>query len=226
MTGLGVPIFEIVSVALFAFATTTVALAVFVVRLGTMLVAVAVAVSVMVVPDGVPEFTCRISVNVPVLFTARVPVAVQVIVPVPPTGGVVPHVHPAGAVMDWKFVFGGVTCVNVAPLATAGPLFVTVCVYVTLLPEATEPADGVLVTIKSACVALATMSAAVALLFAVFESVIAEAMLTVSLIAVPGGVPAVTRRVYVIVPEPGAKLGFVQVRVPGLQVHPAVPVSV
>jgi hypothetical protein len=125
---LGEPVFEMVIVALFALATRTVAVAVFVVRLGTMFVAVAVAVSVMLVPDGVPEFTCRTSVNVPVLFTANVPVAVQVIVPVPPTAGLVPQFQPAGTVIDWKFVFGGVTWVKDAPLATAGPWFVTDCV--------------------------------------------------------------------------------------------------
>jgi hypothetical protein len=114
--------------ALLASATTTVVLAVLDVRLGTMFVAVAVAVSVILVPEGVFELTCRTSVNVPELFTARVPLAVHVIVPVPPTAGFVPHVHPAGGVIDWKVVLGGVTWVNVAPLATAGPLFVTVWV--------------------------------------------------------------------------------------------------
>jgi hypothetical protein len=95
--------------ALLALATTTVALAVLVVRFGTMLVAVTVAESVMLVPEGVPAFTCRTRVKVPVLFNARVLVALQVIVPVPPTEGVVPHVHPAGGVIDRKFVLGGVT---------------------------------------------------------------------------------------------------------------------
>jgi hypothetical protein len=112
--------------ALLALATTTVALAVLVARLGTMFVAVAVAVSVMFVPEGVPEFTCSTRVKVPELFTARVPVAVQLIVPVPPTAGFVPQVHPAGGLTDWNVVLGGVTCVKLAPLATAGPLFVTV----------------------------------------------------------------------------------------------------
>ena len=125
VTGFGVAVFTIPRSALFALATTTVALAVFVVILGTIFVAVAVAVSVMFVPEGVPEFTCSTSVKVPVLFTAKVPVAVQVIVPVPPTAGVVPQLQPAGGVIDWKLVFGGVTCVNVAPLAAAGPLLLT-----------------------------------------------------------------------------------------------------
>src|SRR5271163_3987961 len=115
--------------ALLALATTTVALAEFVVRLGTMLVEVAAAVSVMVVPDGVAAFTCNSSVKLAVPLTARLPLSVHVMVPVPPTAGTVPHVHPAGGVIDWKFVFGGVVCVKVIPAAVAaGPLFVTLCV--------------------------------------------------------------------------------------------------
>jgi hypothetical protein len=128
VTGFGVAVLTIAISALLALATTTVALAVLVVRLGTMLVAVAVAVSVIFVPEGVPAFTWRTRVNVPVLFTARVLVALQVIVPVPPTAGVVPQVHPAGGVIDRKFVLAGVTWVKEAPLAMAGPLLVTVCV--------------------------------------------------------------------------------------------------
>ena len=60
--------------------------------------------------------------------TPKVAGSVHVIVPVPPTEGVV-QVHPEGAVMPWKFVFGGVVSVNVIPAAaTAGPLFVTLWV--------------------------------------------------------------------------------------------------
>jgi hypothetical protein len=90
--------------------------------------ALAVTVSEMLVPDGVPAFTCRASVKLAVALTARVPVAVQVMVPVFPTAGAT-QVHPAGATMDWKLVFGGVLCVKVAPaLAAAGPSLVTLCV--------------------------------------------------------------------------------------------------
>jgi hypothetical protein len=128
VTGFGVAVLTIAISALLALPTTTVALAVLFVRLGTMLVEVAVAVSVMLVPEGVPADTWRTRVKVPILFTARVPVALQVIVPVPPTAGVVPQVHPAGGVIDRKFVLGGVTWVKEAPVAVAGPLFVTVCV--------------------------------------------------------------------------------------------------
>src|SRR5882672_2900161 len=106
--------------ALFAFATTTVA--------GTMLVAVAVSVSEIFVPEGVPAFTCNTSVKFAVAFTARLVLSLQVMVPVPPTGGTVGQVHPAGGVIDWKFVFGGVVCVKLVVVAAAGPLFVTFCV--------------------------------------------------------------------------------------------------
>lgn len=112
----------------FALATTTVALALLFVRLGTMLVAFAVTVSVMFVPDAVVESTCNTSVKLAVTPTFRVPVRVQVMVPVPPTGGTVPQVHPAGGVIDWKVVFGGVTSVIVTPVAFAVPRFFTVCV--------------------------------------------------------------------------------------------------
>jgi hypothetical protein len=129
VTGFGVAVLTIAISALLALATTTVALAVLVVRLGTILVAVAVAVSVMFVPEGVPAFTCKTRVKVRVLFTARVAAAVQVIVPVPPTAGRVPQIHPAGGVIDRKLVLGGVTWVKVAPAAAlAGPLFVMDCV--------------------------------------------------------------------------------------------------
>ena len=57
---------------------------------------VAVTVSVMFVPEAVPAFTCSTSVKFAVPFTAEVLLSVQVIVPVPPTAGTVPQVHPAG----------------------------------------------------------------------------------------------------------------------------------
>ena len=103
---LGFAVLTIAISALFALATTTVAVALLVVRLGTMLVAVAVAVSAMFVPDAVLVLTCNTRMKLAAALSARVP-AVQVIVPAAPTAGLV-HVHPAGAVIDWKFVFGGV----------------------------------------------------------------------------------------------------------------------
>jgi hypothetical protein len=61
-----------------------------------------------------------------------------------------------------------------------------------LLPGDTDIGVAEFVTTRSVCVAEATTSAAVALLFAEFGSVVAELTVAVSLIAVPEGVPAVT----------------------------------
>jgi hypothetical protein len=60
-------------------------------------------------------------------FRARLAM-VHVIVPVPPTAGLVPHVQPAGVLIDWKFVFGGVVCVKLTVVAALGPLLVTLWV--------------------------------------------------------------------------------------------------
>ena len=83
-----------------------------------------------------------------------------------------------------------------------------------LLPAATEVGAAEFVTTRSACVASATTSAAVALLFAEFGSVTAELTLTVSLIAVPAAVPAFTFSTKEKLPDPGATLGLVQVIAP------------
>ena len=82
-----------------------------------MLVAVAVTVSVMFVPDGAHRIHLQHRLKVAVFADPipRVPLSVQVIVPVPPAAGSVPQVHPAGGVIDWKVVFGGVASVNVIP---------------------------------------------------------------------------------------------------------------
>lgn len=104
--GLGIAVFTIARLALFGLATTTVATAVLLVRPGTMFDAVAVAASAMFVPDAVAAFTCNTNVKLALALSASVAI-VQVIVPVAPTAGVV-QVQPAGVVMDWKVVFGGV----------------------------------------------------------------------------------------------------------------------
>lgn len=123
--------------------------------------------------------------------TVRFVLSVQVMVPVPPTGGSVPQVHPV-TVIDTNVVFGGVTSVKLAPVALLGPRFLTTCVYVTLLPDATDVGVAELVRTKSACVANATTSAAVALLSVLSGSVTDELTVAVSLTAVPDTVPAVT----------------------------------
>ena len=94
-----------------------------------------------------------------------------------------------------------------------------------MFPAATNVGVAELVTTRSDWVAKATMSDAVAVLFALFGSLVDELTLAVSLIAVPAAVPAVTFNTYVIVAVPGARLVSVQVRVPTVHVHPAGPVS-
>src|SRR6267154_392393 len=158
--------------------TITLAVALFVAKFGTMLVADTVAVSAIFVPNAVPAFTCRTKVKLAVPLTARLAI-VQVIVPVPPTGGTVPQAQPAGGVIDWKVVFGGVFCVKLTVVAAAGPLLVTLCVYVTLLPDTTESGEPEFVATRSACVASATTSFAVALLFTAFGSLVEELTLAV-----------------------------------------------
>src|SRR5580704_809072 len=111
--GLGVAVLTMAMSALLALATTTVAVALLPVRLGTMLAALAVAVSAMLVPDGVPAFTCNTRVKLTGVFRARLLPSVQVMVPAAPTAGVT-HVQPAGVVIDWKLVLGGVVWVRVA----------------------------------------------------------------------------------------------------------------
>jgi hypothetical protein len=220
VTGFGEPVFVIAISALLALATITVALALLLVKFGTTFVAVAESVSVMLVPDGVVEFTPSTRLKLPLPLTARLLLSVQLIVPVAPTAGTVPHVQPAGGVIDWNVVLGGVVSVNVTPVAAAGPLFVTLCVYVTLLPGETEVGVAEFVTIRSACVEVATTSLAVALLLARFGSFTDEFTVAVSLIAVPAVVPAATFNTYVTVTLPVANDVLVQVSVVVEQVHP------
>lgn len=86
----------------------------------------------------------------------------------------------------------------------------------TLLPAATETGVAELVATRSACVARATTSAAVALLLAVFGSVVDELIVAVSLTAVPAAVPGVTFTTTGKVAVPTAKLGLVQLIAPAL----------
>ena len=67
---------------------------------------------------GVPTTTCTVTVMLALLPAARFPVSVQVIVPVPPTVGVV-QFQPAGAVKERKVVLFGVVCV-ITGLVMAG----------------------------------------------------------------------------------------------------------
>src|ERR1700680_1821166 len=86
-----------------------------------------------------------------------------------------------------------------------------------LPPDATETGEAELVVTKSACVARATTSVAVALLLLVLGSVVEELTLAVSVITVPGGFPdAFTFITTGKLAVPDAKLGFVTVIVPAL----------
>jgi hypothetical protein len=85
-----------------------------------------------------------------------------------------------------------------------------------LLPAATDAGEAEFVVTRSACVPRATTSAAVALLFVEFGSLVDELIVAVSLIAVPATVPAVTFSTTGKLAVPGAKLGFVHVMVPAL----------
>jgi hypothetical protein len=85
-----------------------------------------------------------------------------------------------------------------------------------LLPAATGFGEAVFVTTKSACVARATTSAAVALLFAMFGSAVDEPIVAVSFTGVPAGVLAVTASTTGKLAVPGAKLGFEQLIVPAV----------
>src|SRR5712671_3811300 len=80
-------------------------------------------------------------------------------------------------------------------------------------PAVTLLADGVLVSTKSACAAVATVVVVTAVLFALLVSV-AELTVTVSVIVVPAGVPPFTCTAKVKVVDPGTRLAIVHVSVP------------
>jgi hypothetical protein len=115
--------------------------------------------------------------------------------------------------------------VKVRLAAAAGPLLVTVCVYVIFEPAFTGEGEPEFVIDESACSAVATVVVVVAVLFAAFVSV-EEVTVAVSVITVPGAVPRVTLTTGEKVVVPGARLAMVQVSVPPppttsvLQLHP------
>ena len=82
------------------------------------------AVVLIAVPAGVPESTLNINEKLAPSPDARLEAA-QLIVPVPPMGGV-EQVHPGGAVMPWKVVLDGTTKVSTGLIAASGPLLVTI----------------------------------------------------------------------------------------------------
>jgi hypothetical protein len=106
-------------------ATTSAAVALLFAVFGSAIAEFTVAVSLIAVPAAVPAFTFRAIVKL--AAPAAKLGSVQVIVPVPPTAGVV-HDQPAAGLTDWKVVFGGVLSVRLALVAVLGPAFVTTCV--------------------------------------------------------------------------------------------------
>jgi|SRR5437588_7172631 len=80
-----------------------------------------VGVAVMVVPGVAPAFTLSVSGRLTVAPAASED-ALQLMLPVPPTLGVM-HVHPAGGVMLWKVVFGGVVKLYAGVFAGEPPRF-------------------------------------------------------------------------------------------------------
>jgi len=101
-------------------------------------------------------------------------------------------------------------------VATAGPSLVTLCVYVILLPAATEVGEAALVVTRSASVESATTSVADALLFAELGSGVLEFTVAMSVIVVPCVVPGITFNTTGKLAVPGTKLASVQVIVPAL----------
>ena len=136
------PLFVTVIVyAMFAPPATAAAAAVFVIARAAVATPVAVAVeelfagfasavaltaAVLDTVAPMPLPAARTSVNVLEAADASV-AAEQVIVPVPPTAGVV-QVKPAGAVSDWNVIPAGIVSVTCTVDAASGPLFVTTIV--------------------------------------------------------------------------------------------------
>lgn len=89
------------------------------VRLGSWVLLNTPAVQLIVAPAGVPGLTCNVMGKLRVTPGCRAG-PVQVIVPVPPMGGV-EQAQPGGKVIPWKVVLGGVVKVSTGVAAGFGP---------------------------------------------------------------------------------------------------------
>ena len=103
-------------------ATTSAAVALLLDRFGSDVAEVTLAVLLIAVPAAVPAVT--LSTTVKVADPAAKVGLVQLMVPVPPTEGVV-HDQAPGAVTDTKVVFGGVVSVRLTVVAVLGPALFT-----------------------------------------------------------------------------------------------------
>lgn len=112
-------------------------------------------------------------------------------------------------------------------VAVAGPLFLTVIVYVIEPLAATGLGAAVCVMERSAVPAAATSTTAVAVLFARFGSFVPDVTEAVSMICVPLGTPETTFTTTVnavLPPEPDGTSGFEQIMLPTVvHVQPAAP---
>jgi hypothetical protein len=115
-------------------------------------------VSVMIVPAAVPAVTVTTTGNVLVEPGATLGL-VQLMDPV------VVQVHPAGTgLSELNVVLTGIASVNVAVVQLLGPLLVTTCVYVIVLPAATGLGLPLFVTAKSQSALTFVMTVVVLLL--------------------------------------------------------------
>ena len=156
---------------------------------GSVVIELTLAVFEMVVPTGVPWSVVKLNWNV-----ADAPLAneaiVQLIVPVPPAGGVVQvNAGPLVCEAEAKCVFAGTTSVSVTLIAGDGPAFATVTVQVAGPPEGAM-GGAFLVTERSAFAA--TVVIAVDVLLPGAGSDVLVATVAVLLIVVPFGVAAGT----------------------------------
>ncbi len=110
--------------------TVTETLAVLFAGVGSAVVELMLTVLVMMVPSAVAASTWTTTVKVAVLPLPMFAERVQVLVPVPPTGGFTQFQVPVPPVIaaETKVVLAGVVIVNTGLLAVFGPLFLTVTV--------------------------------------------------------------------------------------------------
>ena len=131
--------------------------------------------------------------------------------PVPPTAGSVPHVHPAGGVDRLEVRIRRRGFREGHPVvAAAGPLFVTrLCVSDIASRRDRSGRRGICRDQIGLRRSGNHVGCSGAVIRKGWDRVIAELTLTVSLIAVPAAVPAITVTTNVIVAgEPGARLGI------------------
>ena len=132
----------------------------------------------------VPEFTLYVTVKVPD-DPAPTLAFVQ-------TVGKPAQFHPGAGVIDTNVAFAGVSSVNVAVVAAADPILLTICVNATLFPSTAGTGDATLLTVNSAPATAPTTVEADAVLLLELGSLTAELTLAVSVITVPFAVPAGT----------------------------------